>query len=204
MTAHAARNRKRVTGAILLGGKSSRMGTPKHLVALGDGRTMAAHVADALREVCGRIVVVGSAHGLESVGFEAERVSDLRPGFGPLGGIEALLASGIDDEYLVCPCDLPGVTAEVLRALLEETEAASTILRVSGDVALPLPARISARALPLVRAMLDEGGGAVRAFHARAGARVVDVPGAWGALLMNVNSPADVDALREHSAARRG
>ena len=101
------------TGAVLAGGAGRRMGRRKDSLALPDGRTMLAVVHSVLREVCQRVVVVGDAE------TDLPRIEDLRPGQGPLGGIEALLATGDDTQYLVGPCDLPLITPSVLRRLTE-------------------------------------------------------------------------------------
>lgn len=127
------------TGAILIGGRSTRMGTPKHAIALPDGRAMIEHVADVLRQVCPRLVVLGPDSPLPGV----PAIPDLRPGLGPLAGIEALLASGLDDTYLVVPCDMPRLTAEVLQALVDGCGATQVGSQVSRDrqgaVDQPLP-----------------------------------------------------------------
>lgn len=70
------------TGAILMGGRSTRMGTPKHAIMLPDGRAMIEHVADVLRPVCPRQVVLGPQSPLPGV----HAIPDLRQGFGPLAG----------------------------------------------------------------------------------------------------------------------
>jgi len=177
------------TGAVLAGGLSARMGSPKQSLRLPDGRTMIDHVIEALAAVCQRIVIVGS--GADSTDNQsnaeidnaapspqpspirereihsgrAERhatISDLRPQAGPLGGIEALLASGIDappagaGQYLICPCDVPLITPELLRLLAQPSDGPASVFRVDGrDEIEPLPARLSTAALPEVRRMLE-------------------------------------------------
>lgn len=185
------------TGAILVGGRSRRMGRPKHAIELSDGRTMLWHVAAALRGVCPRVVAIEAAGAdrgapLADVVFD-ERVVDRRPDAGPLAGIEALLASGIDDRYLVCPCDVPHVTAALLRRLDIRAAAAVTALRVRGEAApRPLPALFTAAALPAVRRTLDEGRRAVREGMAAAGVHEVVITPADAAALHNVNAPGDL------------
>ncbi len=174
--------RWRHTGAILAGGRSTRMGRPKHALPLPGGATMLEAVATVLGQVCARLVVVGE------VETAMPCVADLRPGLGPLAGIEALLASGIDSEYLVCPCDLPDVTPALLRGLLEPTDAPATAFRGS-----PLPARITATALPAARALLDRGEHAVHVFLREVGAHEVEA--AEPRRLDSINTPADYEKV---------
>jgi molybdopterin-guanine dinucleotide biosynthesis protein A len=183
------------TGAILAGGASRRMRRDKARLTLAGGGTMIEAVAGALGVVCAGIVIVGGGGGGAALPA-SRRLEDLRPGLGPLGGIEALLASGIDTEYLVCPCDLPRVSAEVLTALTRATERPATVLRVSGEERpRPLPARLSTVALAAVRAKIDEGRLAVNALMDVLGPEVVEAPAAWEAALTNVNTPEEYDGL---------
>ena len=180
------------TGAILAGGGSTRIGSPKHALSLPDGSTMIEAVATALEAVCERLVILGAEDAMPAL----PHVADLRPGCGPLGGIEALLASGIDTQYLVCPCDLPWVTSELFNALLEPTQATATVFRLEGSAHIePLPARICAVALEATRRLLDDGRRAVHQLMAAIDVEEVSAPRAWSKLLTNVNTPQEYAAL---------
>lgn len=185
------------TGVILAGGNSSRMGQPKHAMRLTDERTLIDLVADRLKSVCRCVVVVGPGDVMPDL----PHVHDLRPGCGPLGGIEALLASGIDSHYLVCPCDLPFVTAELLRMLAEPTDELMTVFQIDGEETFdPLPARVAADALPSVRQLLDSGRHAVHELARVLHARRVLIPQTMKAALQNINTPSDLDAARRRPA----
>ncbi len=179
------------TGAVLAGGGSRRMGRPKHALRLADGTTMIEAVTRALAELCRQVVVAGA------VETSLKSIADLRPGAGPLGGIEALLASGLDTQYLVCPCDLPLVTATLLRRLTEVSGAVATVFRVAGEPDFwPLPARLSATALDRVRQHLDGGRGAVHELMRTLDPEVVVVERQQAQVLANINTPSDYEALR--------
>jgi len=180
------------TGAILAGGGSTRIGSPKHALSLPDGSTMIEAVATALAAVCERLVILGAEDAMPTL----PHVADLRPSCGPLGGIEALLASGIDTQYLVCPCDLPWVTSELFNALLRPSQATATVFRLEGSAQIePLPARICAVALDATRRLLDKGRRAVHQLMEAIDVEEVSAPGAWSKLLTNVNTPQEYAAL---------
>lgn len=180
------------TGAILAGGKSLRFGSPKHAVKLPNGLTMIEMVAAVMREVCERVVVVSSFEALADV----THIADLRDEQGPLGGIEALLGSGMDTQYLVCPCDLPFVTGELLRALTKPSSAVATILMLEGEDSLsPLPARISVDALDKARELLDSDCRAVHRLMEVIEVEEVAAPGEWSKLLVNVNTQEDYEQV---------
>lgn len=114
---------------MLTGGLSTRMGEDKALVDV-DGRPLAGIAADALHaagadEVFG---VGGNVQALEAAGLRV--VPDLWPGEGPLGGILTALDAATADVVVVLACDLPGVTAEAVHAVLDGLGDA--------DVAVPM------------------------------------------------------------------
>lgn len=186
----------RCAGAILIGGRSSRMGSPKHELKLGDGRTMLDAIVGALSGVCGRIVLVGTE--IPPLARDLVSVADHRTAVGPLGGIEALLTSGIDSQYLFCPCDLPLITAGLLQKLMTNTDLPATVFQVEGRQTIePLPARISAAALPTVRRLLDAGERSVWRLMQELRLQTVLIAPAEAAHLHNVNTRADFqDAVR--------
>ena len=181
-----------VCGAILCGGQSSRMGAPKHDLRLPDGRSMIQAVAGAVGEVSEKLIVVGP----DSVMPGHEHVHDLRAGQGPLAGIEALLASGIADQYLVVPCDVPLMTADLLRRLLIETNAPVTVFRIDGDDRPEsLPMRISPGPLDAVRRLLDDGRRAVHGLFGALECEIVPISARDGERLRNINTRDEYEAL---------
>jgi molybdopterin-guanine dinucleotide biosynthesis protein A len=179
-----------VTGAILAGGASTRMGTDKATLCLPDGRAMIEVVADALGCVCSTLVVSGTASALERL----EHIPDLRPGCGPLGGVEAVLASGRADRYLFCPCDMPRLRSDMLGPLAEADGRAVVLRFEQSEWFLPLPVVLSVDVLPTVQAALDDGLRAVHRVLTRLEPIVVEVPADWEAGLTSANTPEDLDA----------
>ncbi len=177
------------TGAVLAGGAGRRMGRRKDSLPLPGGPTMLAAVHAVMAEVCRRVVVVGDAE------TDLPRIEDLRPGQGPLGGIEALLASGRDTQYLVCPCDLPLITPSLLRRLTGPGGAA-TVFQVEGEADFwPMPVRVWAQALDAVRSHLDAGRRAVHELVRELSPEVITVSREEAAALANVNTPDDYERL---------
>ncbi len=180
------------TGAVLAGGAGRRMGRRKDSLPLPGGQTMLAVVHSVLGEVCERVVVVGDAE------TDLPRVEDLRPGHGPLGGIEALLATGDDTDYLVCPCDLPLITPSLLRRLTGPggMRGMATVFQVEGETDFwPMPVRVSVQALDAVRSHLDAGRRAVHDLVRELYPEVIAVSREESAALANVNTPDDYERL---------
>lgn len=188
-------------GAILSGGESTRMGAPKAGLILPDGRSMIERTRDMLASFCQRVVFVGSPHGLLGHGV----VEDEREGVGPLGAIEALLASGMDEQYLIVPCDLPLVPAAFLARLTRDNSLdGMTVFQIEGEAGpVPLPCRIGVDCVEDVSDLINSGERSIRALIERLGVDVVREPVAKReqALLLNVNTPEDFEracrALRQ-------
>jgi molybdopterin-guanine dinucleotide biosynthesis protein A len=109
---------ERFTGAVLTGGRSSRMGRDKALIAV-DGVPLAVRVATALR-VAGATAVVavgGDLDALAALGLDAR--ADLYPGNGPLGAILTAFDAASTDLVVVLACDLLQVDAATVSCLLE-------------------------------------------------------------------------------------
>lgn len=107
-----------VAGAVLAGGASRRMGADKALIPV-DGVPLAVRTAQTLRAAgCGPVWLVGSQPALHNLDWPS--LPDA-PGAGhhPLRGVVAALRASTQPLVLICPCDLPALTADAVRRLLD-------------------------------------------------------------------------------------
>lgn len=118
--------RSQVTGLLLCGGASRRMGQDKALLpepgAEEGGRDLLERSARLLEERCQRVLL---ATGAETRYAERgwETVLDRAPGLGPLAGLEAGLRAASTPWLLAIPCDLPRLALPALDGLLEQAAA---------------------------------------------------------------------------------
>lgn len=94
------------------------MGQDKALLQF-QGAALISHVAQAVREAAGSVVLVGNPERYGFLGYPVVR--DRLPGRGPLGGIYTALRVSKTEWNLVVACDMPGISAPVLTALLNRT-----------------------------------------------------------------------------------
>lgn len=143
------------TVAILIGGQSTRMGSPKHVVTLPNGKTMLQSMLGfAEQTACKTVLVGGTIPGHKCI-------LDNRTLQGPVAGIEALLASGVDSEYLVVGCDMPLLEKIHIQPLLNcRTNASFT----HEGFTLGLPIRIYANTLSSCSTYLEAGNKSIRGF----------------------------------------
>jgi molybdopterin-guanine dinucleotide biosynthesis protein A len=142
-----------VIGAVLAGGRGLRLGGSKPAAALA-GRPLASYPAAALAGVCERVVVLAKpgAHLPELPG--TERWDEPEEPQHPLTGIvHALERAG--GPVLVCAADMPFVTADALRTLLQAAGSGShspAVVAVSDGVLQPVLALYAPAALDALRA----------------------------------------------------
>ena len=105
-----------VVGCVLIGGRSSRMGRPKHLLRTG-GRTWLERTVEALRPAVGRIVLVGPGDVPPALA-DLARLPDAPDAEGPMAGVLAAMRHAPWASHLVAACDLPDLTAEAAGWLL--------------------------------------------------------------------------------------
>ncbi len=104
-------------GLVLAGGRSTRFGTEK-AEALWRGRTLLAHVAGRLREVCPKVIaVVRPEQSAEGWPVDAVVHDDTDAPEGPLRGIVAGLRACQAPYAFVTACDTPCLASGLVRLL---------------------------------------------------------------------------------------
>lgn len=205
----------RLLGAVLAGGAGRRFGGDKTAADVG-GVPMIRRAVDALGAACDEVVVISSRP--ETLRGEWRVVPDLRPGLGPLAGIETALSllssaggaapSSPDDGVVVLASDLPLVGPDAVDCLVTAYRAARRGARSGSGVEAAAAARIgdpafeplfavySPACAPVVTRLLDEGRSAAQELFRAVSGVAVEVPGDVASL--NVNTPND----RETAEAR--
>jgi molybdopterin-guanine dinucleotide biosynthesis protein A len=137
--------RRALSGVVLVGGASTRFGSPKALAQL-DGETFVDRARRILAEACDEVLVVGKAGELP---FEViDDASEVRA---PIAGVVAGLRAAANDVVVFLPVDCPRITAEVVRELGEACRDAA--VPQTG----PLPGAWAKSALPVLERRLEHG-----------------------------------------------
>jgi len=118
------------TAVILVGGEARRVnGLEKYFFTMG-GRTFIERLTDSLKKAVDEIVLVAKdpAQCERFSHLEGVRcVTDIRRGYGPIGGLHAGTIAARGNAIFVCACDMPCVSTEVVNrlfSLLEGYDAA--------------------------------------------------------------------------------
>jgi molybdopterin-guanine dinucleotide biosynthesis protein A len=119
-----------VTGIILAGGKSSRMGHDKGLLELG-GRKLAEIAAGNLSHICSDIIISANDPAYQQFGYRV--IPDIHTGIGPIGGLYSALSASKTSLNLVLSVDLPFVNKGLLEYLVSRVEDYQAAVPVSGN-----------------------------------------------------------------------
>ena len=143
-------------GYVLVGGNSSRMGRDKAFLP-GQFRYVLDDVAESVRSATGNVTLIGNPDRFRE--FHYPCLPDLRPGLGPLSGLEAALASTDCDLNLVLACDMPALDVDHLRLLIGRAQASVSKCVATEDVTgriHPLCAVYKRECLPVIQCRLNE------------------------------------------------
>ena len=191
----------RVSAAILVGGKSRRMGTDKALIDVG-GFPLIQRVLRAVRPLTSDLMLVGS--GAERFAGHGQRpVADLTVGDGPLGGIYSALRAARFEHCLVLACDMPFLNTRLLHHLCQRAQEWDALVPRLADGHLePLHALYARTCIGAIESMLSAGlrspldlYGLVRTGHVAASEiRRLDPD---FRSFVNLNTPTELALLRE-------
>jgi molybdopterin-guanine dinucleotide biosynthesis protein A len=124
-------------GAIILaGGKSSRMGTNKALLKIKEMPNVE-RILTALRPHFPHPILVTNDPDLYHF-LGIQTVTDYFPGKGPLAGIHAGLAASPFEVNVSAACDMPFVSAELAKDLIEKSLGYDAVIPVIGGKQQPL------------------------------------------------------------------
>jgi len=144
-----------VTGFILAGGKSTRMGMDKAFLSL-NGSTLIERTKAVLGQVCEKVFILGPQRVYGRFG---ECCEDIYRDCGPLGGIHAALLKSNTPYSLVTAVDTPFISAEFFSYMIERALNSSAMVTVPriGGVVQPACVVFSREFRPLAEAALKAG-----------------------------------------------
>jgi molybdopterin-guanine dinucleotide biosynthesis protein MobB len=148
-----------VLGCVLIGGQSSRMGQPKHMIQK-NGRTWIERTVEVLDQLTSRVIIAGTGTLPERV-RDYDRLLDVPHVRGPMAGILSALRWSPGSTWLVTACDLPLLSLPALQWLLSTRAPGvwATLPQLKGpeDGIEPLLAHYDLRCRLPLEALASEG-----------------------------------------------
>jgi len=144
-----------VSGVLLAGGKSKRMGQDKKFIEYR-GRSLLDIALERLRNVANEVVLVTAEP--EDLGVDnVISAHDISPGMGPLMGIYSGLSNITNQSAIVNPVDTPNVTEELLQYMIQISSGFDVLMPRWENKLEPLIAVYSKNVLPVIKRFIEEG-----------------------------------------------
>lgn len=188
-----------ITGVLLAGGQSSRMGRDKATLAMA-GQRLSDRTLAMLRGLFARVLIAGDRPDLATA--EVPCVADRFPG-SALGGIHGALVAAATPWVFVAPCDLAFPDAELARYLLDRRTGCDVVVPRTPAGLEPVFALYHENCLPPIERLLIRRDYRIYDFYPEVRVNIVDLlefPGDWQRALTNLNAPEDLRRLDKENS----
>jgi len=190
-------NKLNITGILLAGGKSRRMGSEKGKLRIGSS-LLYQFPLGVLEDLCDEILV-SSCDG-SALQVEHQLVCDEVKGIGPLGGIYSCLKQSSHELNLVLSYDMPLVNESLFRLLINELGDCDIALPgISEKRPEPLCGIYRKRTASIMEEMISKKDFAVNHLLTRCNSKVVPISEkmeCWRPdLFLNINSKEDLKRI---------
>jgi molybdenum cofactor guanylyltransferase len=190
-----------VTGVLLAGGKSRRMGEDKRFLPIGE-TTLYEHSLAVLRSVFQTVVVV-IAQDSPPLESDVPVWRDLIPGCGSLGGLYTGLKQAMTPSVFAVACDMPFLDPVTVRYFVKVQGEADLVMAKLQNGLQPMHALYHRRCLPVMESLIEARKLKIQqmADHPSLRVRLVTADelvgiDPAGRSFYNVNTPADLRAAR--------
>jgi molybdopterin-guanine dinucleotide biosynthesis protein A len=185
-----------VTGVILAGGRSSRMGRDKALLEV-DGVPLFERVLSVMAPFFSRLLIAGERPDLARP--DLPFVPDIYPG-SALGGLHAGLTAAETPWIFVAACDMPYPSPALIRQILACRQGFDVVVPRTATGLEPLFALYGKGCLAPMEAMLRQGSCRIYDFYDEVKVRVLtaeELPAGADRAFVNINTPDDYGRATE-------
>jgi len=141
-----------ISGFILAGGKSSRLGTDKALLTLND-QTLLQRIISIVDPFCLKVYVSGQKH--EYTSASVELVPDMVSDCGPIAGLLSSLSTSTTDWNLIVSVDVPLINEDLIAHLIANANDCDCVIPIHNDRIEPLIAMYHRSALPIIQELIS-------------------------------------------------
>ena len=179
---------EKITGIVLAGGKSSRMGINKAFVPF-NGKILIEHSISLMQRICDEVIISANSKQYETFGLPV--IHDNYQSIGPIGGIEAALSYTKTKHNLFIPSDTPFLTPTLYYELVKNLDDHQAIIPfVRRNQLEPLTAYYSKEILPLIKEQIKKKNYRIQDLLEKANVKYLKVPGSD--MFKNLNTEVEV------------
>lgn len=125
----------KLTGIILSGGKSSRIGQEKGASIL-NGKPLIEYPVSVLSQICEHIIISANTGDYDYLGNPV--ITDEVTGVGPIGGIYSCLKASNTDDNIILSCDMPLIPSILLQYIFSEKVGYDAVVPIFNKFPEPL------------------------------------------------------------------
>jgi len=196
-----------VTGVILAGGASRRMGRNKALLRINDA-TLIERVYRTMAALFEEVIIVTNSPE-EYAFLPCRTMPDIYPGQGSIAGLHAGLFHSITPLVFIAACDMPFLNPELIRLLCGNAGESDALIPLNGEgLREPLHALYSRSTLPVLRDIIERGDKSILILLEQVRTRLV-TPEAYASIagaeesFRNINTPDEFREVTERIEAVR-
>ncbi len=192
-----------MNAVILVGGKSSRMGTNKAFLEI-KGKTFIELQIELLREMFDEISISANTPS-EYEYLNLPIYTDIYPGKGPLGGIYTSLINSSSVHTFMLACDMPFVEPALIKHLKDLTKEYDVVIPKSEKGLEPLHAFYSRKCIEPIKRSLDENNLRIISFLPHVRVKVVELDSlsssdSFKNSIKNLNTRDDYEGVTKNSS----
>jgi molybdopterin-guanine dinucleotide biosynthesis protein A len=178
-----------ITGIILAGGQSKRMGSEKGLVLL-HGKPLISYAIGILSGFCDTVLISSNSDAYDDLGLKV--VPDLLANKGPMGGVYSCLKEVKTSFAFVLSVDMPLVDRQIIDRLLAEKDEYQVVLPCLQGFVQPVCACYKHEILPLLETELIAERLKLKGFIETLHYKAIDISVEDGYTLFSINTKEDV------------
>jgi len=184
-----------ITGIVLSGGQSRRIGQDKGLILLG-GKPMVSYSINVLAKVCGNILIGANQETYNNFGYPV--IGDEISGAGPAAGILSCLKASNTNHNFILSCDMPLISTNLIKWILENRSDADVVLPIHNGLPEPLCGYFNKAIVADLESMINSNIFKLQDIHKQLKTKYLEIA-AWEGyheyLFENVNSKADLERI---------
>lgn len=186
-----------VTGVILAGGRSKRMGQDKAQLQVS-GQTLFTRMLELMQSLFSNVIIAGDRPDLSQPDVPA--IPDIYPG-SALGGIHTGLVTAETDWVFIAPCDMPYPDQRVIESLLLHRDDHDAVVPRTPAGFEPVFALYHKNCLKQMEPMLEQNQFRIYTFYQNIDIHFLtpkNMPQDWQRSLLNLNTPEDLASIKKN------
>lgn len=201
-----------LTGVILSGGKSSRMGENKSFLKIGNS-TVIETLSNMMKSIFKEVIIITNEPDIYSF-LKLTAFQDLYKNAGPLAGIHSGLIHSRTERNFIISCDIPLINADYIESLIEYPSHSEIVVARDDGFVQQLCGIYNRSLIPKIEKLLNESENPenrnsiqikrkckVHSLIDSANAEIIENPdklkGYRNNIYLNLNRPEDYTALLE-------